>query len=67
MVTLVTLVPVVPFRWFRSVVPGFTTCHLVEGFLEAIYLDIVEACVKILNKYESLFILALPYEKDKSD
>ena len=26
MVTLVTLVPVVPFRWFRSVVPGFTTC-----------------------------------------
>ena len=41
--------------------------HLVEGFLEAIYLDIVEACVKILNKYESLFILALPYEKDKSD
>ena len=28
MVTLVTLVPVVPFRWFRSVVPGFTTCRI---------------------------------------
>ena len=25
-VPVVTLVPVVPFRWFRSVVPGFTTC-----------------------------------------
>ena len=36
---------------------------LVEGVLEDFYLDIVEACVQILNKYESLFILALLFEK----
>ena len=35
--------------------------------MEAFYLDIVEACVQILNKYESLFILALLYGKNKSD
>ena len=32
---------------------------LVDGVLEAFYLNIVEACVQILNKYESLFILVL--------
>ena len=38
---------------------------LIKGVLEAVFLDIEEACVSILHKYERLFILALLYKQEE--
>ena len=57
MVTLVTLVPVVPFRWFRSVVPGFTTCHFFPGLeSRGISIRIKESRGKLVIELDWIYV-----------